>query len=301
MTRPVLTEEAEQEDREDRDRIRHAESKLRDLYNRRAVLLDQVHQLSDSQRELFDERQRRQSGVEAVYQDHQSIGNRLAELRRARDAARSKLDEAVVGARMVRGEMPKGDHATPEQIRKEMESLEHRQQTTALPLKDENALIDRLRALKTQLAAAEKDRASIQAVLAKRKEAEDSVRARKVELDAIHTEFERLRAEREKAMASIRDRLVDVGGLLAQVREKAKERAAVMARVDAFSEEIRGLEQDVNARLRATRDRRQEAKRTVVDYNREVRRNVAGEGAYAQAAEAQLEELMKRGRVTLRG
>ncbi|MCI4329085.1 MAG: hypothetical protein L3J86_05820 [Thermoplasmata archaeon] len=301
MTRPVLTEEAEQEDRDDRDKIRHAESKLRDLYNRRAVLLDQVHQLSDGQRDLFEERQRRQNAVEEVYQDHQAIGNRLAELRRARDAARSKLDEAVVSARMVRGEMPKGDHATPEQIRKEMESLEHRQQTTALPLKDENALIDRMRALKTQLVASEKDRAAIQAVLAKRKEAEDAVRARKVELDAIHNEFEHLRSERERAMASIRDRLVDVGGLLAQVREKAKERAAVMTRVDAFSEEIRGLEQDVNARLRATRDRRQEAKRTVVDYNREVRQNVAGEGAYARAAEAQLEELMKRGKVTLRG
>ncbi|MCI4333089.1 MAG: hypothetical protein L3K01_05120 [Thermoplasmata archaeon] len=301
MTRPVLTEEAEQEDRDDRDKIRHAESKLRDLYNRRAVLLDQVHQLSDGQRDLFEERQRRQNAVEEVYQDHQAIGNRLAELRRARDAARSKLDEAVVSARMVRGEMPKGDHATPEQIRKEMESLEHRQQTTALPLKDENALIDRMRALKTQLVASEKDRAAIQAVLAKRKEAEDAVRARKVELDAIHNEFEHLRSERERAMASIRDRLVDVGGLLAQVREKAKERASVMVRVDAFSEEIRGLEQDVNARLRATRDRRQEAKRTVVDYNREVRQNVAGEGAYARAAEAQLEELMKRGKVTLRG
>jgi uncharacterized coiled-coil DUF342 family protein len=301
MTRPVLTEEAEQEDRDDRDKIRHSESKLRDLYNRRAVLLDQVHQLSDGQRDLFEERQRRQNAVEEVYQDHQAMGNRLAELRRARDAARSKLDEAVVSGRMVRGEMPKGDHATPDQIRKEMESLEHRQQTTALPLKDENALIDRMRALKAQLVAAEKDRAAIQAVLAKRKEAEDAVRARKVELDAIHNEFEGLRANRERAMASIRDRLVDVGGLLAQVREKAKERAAVMARVDAFSEEIRALEQDVNARLRATRDRRQEAKRTVVDYNREVRRNVAGEGAYAQAAEQQLEELMKRGRVTLRG
>jgi uncharacterized coiled-coil DUF342 family protein len=301
MPRPVLTEEAEQEDREDRDRIRHAESKLRELYNRRAVLLDQVHQLSDGQRDLFEERQRRQNAVEEVYQAHQSLGNRLSDLRRARDAARSKLDEAVVAGRMIRGEMPKGDHATPEQIRKELESLEHRQQTTALPLKDENALIDRMRALKTQLAAAEKDRALIQAILTKRKEAEDAVRARKLELDAVHTEFENVRTERERAMASIRDRLVDVGGLLAQVREKAKERGAVMARVDAFSDEIRTLERDVNARLRATRDRRVEAKRTVVDYNREVRQNVAGERAYSQAADAQLEELMKRGRVTLRG
>ncbi|HEV8049528.1 MAG TPA: hypothetical protein VGP88_02930, partial [Thermoplasmata archaeon] len=149
--------------------------------------------------------------------------------------------------------------------------------------------------------AAEKDRAAIQAALAKRKGAEDDVRARKAELDAIHEEFERLRAERDRAMHAIRDRLVDVGGLLAQVREKAKERGAVMARIDAFSDEIRTLERDVNARLRASRDRRLEARKTVVDYNRGVRENVAGEHAYAQAADAQLEELMKRGRVTLRG
>jgi uncharacterized coiled-coil DUF342 family protein len=202
---------------------------------------------------------------------------------------------------LVRGEIPKGDHATPEQLRKEIESLEARQQTTALPLKEENALIDRMRSMRTQLAAAEKDRAAIQAALAKRKGAEDAVRARKAELDAIQEEFERVRVERERAMTGIRDRLVDVGGLLAQMREKAKERGVVMARVDAFSDEIRTLERDVNARLRASRDRRLEAKRTVGDYNRSVRENVAGEGAYARAADAQLEELMKRGKVTLRG
>ncbi|HXQ94685.1 MAG TPA: hypothetical protein VN864_05920 [Thermoplasmata archaeon] len=301
MPRPVLTEEAEREDREDREAVHRAESKLRDLYNRRAALLDQVHALSDGQKELYDERQRRQAAVEDLYQSHQAIGGRLADLRRARDAARSKLDESVVAARLVRGEIPKGDHATPEQLRKEIENLEIRQQTTALPLKDENALIDRMRSLRTQLVAAEKDRAAIQAAFAKRKEAEDAVRARKAELDAIHEEFERLRAERERAMHAIRDRLVDVGGLLAQVREKAKERGAVMARIDAFSDEIRTLERDVNTRLRASRDRRLEARKTVVDYNRGVRENVAGERAYSQAADAQLEELMKRGRVTLRG
>jgi uncharacterized coiled-coil DUF342 family protein len=301
MPRPVLTEEAEREDREDRDAVYRAEGKLRDLYNRRAALLDQVHALSDGQKDLYDERQRRQAAVEDLYQAHQALGGRLSELRRARDSARSKLDESVVAARLVRGEIPKGDHATPEQLRKEIESLEARQQTTALPLKEENALIDRMRSMRTQLAAAEKDRAAIQAALAKRKGAEDAVRARKAELDAIQEEFERVRVERERAMTGIRDRLVDVGGLLAQMREKAKERGVVMARVDAFSDEIRTLERDVNARLRASRDRRLEAKRTVGDYNRSVRENVAGEGAYARAADAQLEELMKRGKVTLRG
>ncbi|HKV90211.1 MAG TPA: hypothetical protein VJQ43_03325, partial [Thermoplasmata archaeon] len=256
---------------------------------------------SDAQKELYDERQRRQSAVEEIYQAHQAMGQRLADLRRARDGARSKLDEAVVAARLLRSEMPKGDHATPEQIRREMESLEHRQQTTALPLKDENTLIDRLRSLKAQLAVAEKDRAAVDAVLVKRKGADEAIRTRKAELDVLVAEFETVRAERERAMTSIRARLVDVGGLLAALREKAKARGEVMARVDAMSEEIRLLERDVNARIRATRDRRTEAKRTIGDYNRQVRDSVAGERGFAQVADAQLEELMKRGKITLRG
>ncbi|MCI4322224.1 MAG: hypothetical protein L3K18_08655 [Thermoplasmata archaeon] len=301
MPRPVLTEDAEQLDRDDREQIRHTEGKLRELYGRRAALIDLVHQHSDAQKDLYDERQRRQAAVEDLYQSHQEMGRRLTDLRRARDQGRGKLEEAIVATRMIRSEMPKGDHATPDQIRREMADLEHRQQTTALPIKEENSLIDRLRSLKTQLTAAERDRALIDGVVAKRKALEDAVRLRKVELDQIQGEFEQVRVERDRAMTGIRTRLVDVGGLLAQLREKAKARGEAMAKVDAMSEEIRNLERDVNARIRATRDRRVEAKRTIGDYNRQVRDSVSGERGYAQAADAQLEELMKRGRVTLRG
>jgi uncharacterized coiled-coil DUF342 family protein len=301
MPRPVLTEDAEREEREDRERIRISEGKLRELYSRRNLLIDQVHQASDAQKALYDERQRRQGAVEDLYQEHQHLGHQLTDLRKARDAARSRLDEAVVGARLLRSEIPKGDHLTPEQIKREMESLEHRQQTTALPIKEENTLIDRLRSLKTQLVAAERDRAALEAALSKRKGAEDAIRSAKLELDNVQREFERLRIQREQAMTGIRTRLVDVGGLLAELREKAKVRGEAMARVDAMSDEIRALERDVNARIRASRDRRTEARRTIVDYNREVRENVAGDRAYAHAADQQLEELMKRGRVTLRG
>jgi uncharacterized coiled-coil DUF342 family protein len=301
MPRPVLTEDAELQEREDREHIRHTEGKLRELYGRRAALIDQVHAASDAQKDLYDERQRRQDAVEQQYREHQDLGHRLADLRKERDAARSRLDEAVVAARLIRSEIPKGDHLTPEQIRREMEGLEHRQQTTALPIKEENTLIDRLRSLKAQLVVAERDRAALEAALGKRKGAEDAIRAAKLDLDRVGQEFERVRNERERAMTSIRTRLVDVGGLLAELREKAKVRGEAMARVDAMSDEIRALERDVNARIRATRDRRTEAKRTIGDYNRQVRENVAGDPAYSQAADAQLEELMKRGRVTLRG
>ncbi|HKV90624.1 MAG TPA: hypothetical protein VJQ43_05455 [Thermoplasmata archaeon] len=302
MARPALTEDAEPNEREEREKIRHAETKLRDLYGRRAAFIDQVHQFSDAQKELFDERQRRQAAVEDQYRTHQDLGARLGELRRARDAARSKLDEAVVQGRLLRSQLPRGtDRATPEQIRREMEMLEHRQQTTAMPVKDENALIDRLRALKADLVVADRDRAVVETAVASRKASEEAVRARKAELDKVQMEFEHVRSERERAMASIRTRLVDVGGLLATLREKAKARSEAMARVDAISDEIRSIERDVNSRLRAVRDRRTEARRTIVNYNREVRENVAGERAYAQAAEAQLDELMKRGKVTLRG
>src|SRR5580693_9146042 len=208
MPRPVLTEDAEREEREDRERIRISEGKLRELYSRRNLLIDQVHQASDAQKALYDERQRRQGAVEDLYQEHQHLGHQLTDLRKARDAARSRLDEAVVGARLLRSEIPKGDHLTPEQIKREMENLEHRQQTTALPIKEENTLIDRLRSLKTQLVAAERDRAALYAALSKRKGAEHAIRSAKLELVNVQREFERLRIQREQAMTGIRTRLV---------------------------------------------------------------------------------------------
>ncbi len=299
--RGALSEEAEREEREDHEKLRSVDTKLRELRSRRDQFLTQVHQLSDEQKQLFDLRQPKQATLESTNDEHRELGRRLSELRRLRDQARSRLDEAVVAARFARQEMPRGAGVRPEQIRREMADLELRQQTTALPLTEENALIDRLRDLRRQLEEAEKNSQAVLARQTKLKGLEEAVRSARAEVDRLGDEFQKTKVERDRRMESMRAQLVEVGHLVADIREKSRRRGEAMARLDALMTDIRSLEREGQRLVVASRQRRHEARRTIVDYNRSVRSSVGAGEPSERVAEAQLEELLKRGRVTLGG
>ncbi|MCI4367853.1 MAG: hypothetical protein L3K08_08880, partial [Thermoplasmata archaeon] len=100
--------------------------------------------------------------------------------------------------------------------------------------------------------------------------------------------MDRTRIERDRRMESLRDQLVEVGRLVGEIRELGKSRGEVMARLDAMGRQVYDLEKEVFRMIQASRDRRHEARKTIVDYNRSVRDNVAGQDAYARNAEEQL-------------
>lgn len=299
--RSTLSEEAEREEREDHERLRAIDVKIRELRGRRDQLLTQVHQLSDEQKTLFDARQPRQASLESTNDEHRELGRHLSELRRDRDRARTRLDEATVAARLARQELPHGAGVRPEQLRREMAALELKQQTNALPLSEENALIDHLRELRHQLEAAEKNS---QALLARQqllKAREEAVRTARLDVDRLSDELRKTKVERDRRMESMRAQLVGVGQLVAEIREKSRRRGEVMARLDGVMADLRNLEREAQHRVMASRQRRYEAKRAIVDYNRSVRSQVGSGEPTDRVAEAQLEALLKRGRVTLGG
>lgn len=308
--RPVLSEEAEREDVAEREELYKLEGKIREHRGRRQRLIDEVRQLSAEQKALYDARQPRQERLEASHQEHVALGRQLGDLRRARDEARRAADQALIALREFRageprsltsrGPLPRGAEVPrPEQIRREIKELEMRQQTTALPLPEENALVDRLRLLSRLLVEAEKGAAAADERTKKFRELEEVLRTHRAEADRLSQELNRVHAERESKMQSMREQLVEVGRLLAELREKGRQRAEAMERLDASHREVMEMEREAERLFRRSRERRQEAKTAVRDYNRTVRETVAGEGAYARHADAQLEELMKRGKVVL--
>ncbi|MCI4360152.1 MAG: hypothetical protein L3J91_00450, partial [Thermoplasmata archaeon] len=82
-------------------------------------------------------------------------------------------------------------------------------------------------------------------------------------------------------------------------REKARARGGLMDRLEGLNREVIALEREGDRLVARQRDRRHEARQSLRNYNRSVRDTVAGPDAYDRAAEAQLAELLKRGRVTL--
>ncbi|MCI4367854.1 MAG: hypothetical protein L3K08_08885, partial [Thermoplasmata archaeon] len=148
--------------------------------------LDQVHQLSDQQKILYDQRQPRQEALDRTNDEHRDLGRKLTDLRHQRDAARKALDEALIALRMAQPVTHRGprdrldhgrpEHARPEQIRREIAQLELRQQTMALPLSEENALIDQMRLLTKSLTEAQKGAGLIEEQQERRRELEETLR-----------------------------------------------------------------------------------------------------------------------------
>ena len=301
MPRAHLSEEAEREEAEGRMRLYQLRSKIRDLRGRRQALLKDVQALSDEQRALYEARLPKQDAVERAHDRQRAIGRELDRMRRAREDARRQLDEAVANMRMARPAHRKGPPTRPDQIRREMAELERRQQTVAVPLAEENALIDRLRELRKQLAASEKEAAEWEAQEAKGRAFEQDVLARRKGLEDLGGAMAKLRAEREQADVAIRGQLVELGQLVAALREKSIARRKAYDALMETSRQLNDMEREADRIDRDSRTRRHEARRAVVDYNRSVRENVAAESGYERAAEEQLQELMKRGRVTLSG
>jgi uncharacterized coiled-coil DUF342 family protein len=296
--RPVLSDEEEREEREDQSRLRAIDSKLDGLYQRRQELIAEMRRLSAEQKSLYDRRQAPQTEVEQLYHEHGELGRKVADLRSQREAARKRAEEAIIRLRELRLTFAPGERVNPERLRREIAELELHQQTRALSLEDENALIATLRQKTKELKEVEARTGIVAEHERQRKAAEAEVAAARAEVDRLAREMTETRTLRDQRMADVRAKLEAAGGLIAELRAKGRERAEAMAKVDAVSREIADIEREGRKILGQVRARREEARKTLRAYTR-PRRTV--EDLIESTAEAQLEELLKRGKITLGG
>lgn len=294
----MLSDEDERAERQGRDRLHVIDAKLDGLFRQRQALIAEMRRLSSEQKALYDRRQAPQAEVEKLYELHGELGQRIVELRKQREAARSKVQDAVVHLRELKLSFTPGERVRPDQIRREIAELELRQQTRALSLDDENALIKHLRQRTQDLKAAEARVATVAEHERQRKEAEAHVLSTRADVARLGQEILATKAERDAKMVEIRAKLEAAGGLVAQLRAKGKARAETMEKVDALSREMTELEREGRRLLGESRARREEARKALRTYSR---RGATDEDLLASTAEAQLEELLKRGRVTLGG
>ncbi|HYA54292.1 MAG TPA: hypothetical protein VEG42_01655, partial [Thermoplasmata archaeon] len=101
----------------------------------------------------------------------------------------------------------------------------------------------------------------------------------------------------DSKMVAVREKLEVAGGLIATLREKGRERAGLVAQIDAMSREMDTLEREARQLLARSRARRDQARRMLRTYSHT--RGPPTEEMLATTAEAHLEELLKRGKVTL--
>ncbi|HLM90980.1 MAG TPA: hypothetical protein VK424_02870 [Thermoplasmata archaeon] len=297
--RAMLSEQEEQQEFTDKTRLRELEAKYHSLDSRRQPLIEEMRRLSSEQKALYDRRQAPQEEVEQLYAEHGELGHTLAATRRALEAARRHAEAALVGLRELRTTFPPADRLRPAQLKREIAELELRQQTSALKIDEENALIAHLRLRSKELKEAEARTAVVAEHERLRKEAEGRVTACRGEVDRLVAEFNQARRDRDAKMEAIRAKLVDAGSVVAELRAKGKARAGVMDQIDRLSAEMAAVDREAHTIMAESRARRDEARRTVRAYTRAGQRPT--QDLLSATAEAQLEQLLKRGKITLGG
>jgi uncharacterized coiled-coil DUF342 family protein len=297
--RPVLSDDQEEKEREVQTRLRAIDARLTSLDGKRRELISEMRKLSSEQKELYDRRQAPQVEVERLYDEHGHLGRTIVELRHQRDGARKALEDAVIAMRELKLSFSRGERLRPDQIRREIAQLEHRQQTNALPLDEENELIAHLRQRHKDLKTAEAQTHVVADHEQRRKEAEARVAAARAEVERLGKEAASARSARDAKMGEVRAKLVAAGGLVAELRAKGKARAEVMEKIDALSREMNDLDREGRRLFGELRARRDEARRTVRAYA--PGRARPSTSVVESTADAQLQELLKRGKITLGG
>lgn len=285
--------------RADEELYRTLEARHRELVDRRHALILEVRKLSSEQKSLYDRRQGPQAEVERLYAEHAALGKRLAELRSLREKARHQVETKVIARRELLLAVGPSDPPRPEQIREEIAALERRQQTSALPLDEENALITRLRERSKALAESEAHAAEIAAHARQREAAETAIVEARAAVEMIGQELERARIARDEKMVEIHALLEAAGGMVAEMRAKGRTRADLMQQLDALGKEIADLEREGQEVFQRLKNRRDEEFRSRREF--QARRERPPGDLLTTAADRRFEELMKRGKINLGG
>jgi uncharacterized coiled-coil DUF342 family protein len=299
VTTALPSEIDREEDRAERHRLDQLDAKIRELRPKRQALIHELLRLSDEQRDMFNQRSPQQAKLEELNEAHRHLGRELGRLRNELDTARRVRDERLVAVRELRAAMPKSARSQAENLRKEMGRLELEQQTRAVPIEEENALIGRIRQLRKEIAVAESEAAEVAQRGEALRAAESAFEAARVEVERLRHALDEQRTARDRAMETLKGELVIAGQQMALLREKSQARGTVRRELDDIDRTLRGMEREFDDLRRQRRARGGEARRVVVEHNRSARRAVSDPSAMDRAVDDRLEQLLKQGKVRL--
>jgi uncharacterized coiled-coil DUF342 family protein len=297
----LLSEEDEEAERRSWDELRSAEQKLRGLKDRRSEMLDVVHRLAEEALDLQARRRSLYDDAEGLHQSFRDLGHAQTQLRVEREKIRGRISEILGSLKQSREEHPRDKRIRPEQITREIALLEKKQQTSVLTVKEENALIDHMRQLRAQLTEAQKSEAVWKAKDESSQGLKDELDQMRKRMDEVQAKIEELRKQRDETMAKIKAQLAEGGHLIAAIREKGKARSELLAKVSEISKTCDEMERSVMGLRQQSFQRRDEARKALQDHNRTIRHSLRGEDVLARSAEENLQMLLKKGKVELRG
>jgi uncharacterized coiled-coil DUF342 family protein len=295
----LLSEEAKEEEQNARDARFAAEQKLDALRTRRRDLFQTVNRLTEEVMDLQRRRQDLQEEVQVWHNSFKQLGDKQRKMRDERTKMMDRLDELLSSLHQTKGQIPPGSVSHHKTLSREIADLEKQQQTKVMSLKEENALIDKIRQKRLKLTDSEKVEAKwmeVEAAASAIKKDADETRQKLAKMNA---EVEKLRTERDEMMGKVKSHLAEIGHVLTEIRAKGKARSETLEKVKAVSDEMTEMGKKVLEFNAQSKARIAEARRSYQEHGEAVRRTFYGKDAQERSADEALTSLLKTGKIQL--
>ena len=281
--------------------LEKAEVKLSSLLDKRDQLNEEANAIRQERDLLHTQRRETVDKRRDFKAKRDSFVKEMRIHKQKRNALHNQASDLIEFKRKIRGKVNVRIVDDLRQLRKNFDDMEMKQQTTPLTIAKENALIDNIRKTFHEL----KDLEKIEDENVRTSRNVGEINQQIDELFKSADEEHRLVVELSNKAQEMHDKVVETFGaiatLTAEADKKHKEFLELREKATAYHERAQEMRRTVLKTKEDERRERREAKDIIRQQNLTVRKALTDKKKLDEVADEQLRQLLKHGKVELKG
>jgi phosphoserine phosphatase len=278
-----------------------AEIKLRSLLEQRDVWNEQARVLRQERDMLNDKRKSVVDEMHHVKDDRERFVQEMRSHRDKRNAMHQRARSLIEQKRSRRGQLKRGVGGDLGRLRKAIEDMDRRQQTTTMTLAEENELIDEIRKAVREVRTLEREKGEQEQVFKDVKDLDAAIDDLMGKADEEHAKVVALSGKAQEAHDRVTQLVRDISVLIAEANKKHEEFVAMREKADKYHEASLEMRDKVLAERKASRAEEFETRDALRAQKQKVRAQFQDKKKLDEAADRAFEALLKEGKLELRG
>jgi phosphoserine phosphatase len=278
-----------------------AEIRLESLMDKRADQNTQASLHREERNMLNQKRRDLVDHMRALKAEREPVIKQMQAHRRKRNALQKRARELIDVKRKRRGDLRKGVGASVGQLRREVVKLQVDQETTVLTIEEENELLETLRTRIREMREVEAEMDEQDKVIIEVKEVDGAIDECFAKAEEEHKSVIELAKKNREINEKITVMIGEISILIAEANKKHEEFVLVKAKADAYHQKVIEMRSKVLAVRNEGRMARREGRKELKDHQKDIRKRLDDPKKKEEAADAALEDLLKKGKVEIRG
>src|SRR3972149_4801531 len=287
--------------RKERAELESAEIRLQSLIEKRDALNSEATVFRDERDLLHAKRRELLGEIRSLREARSAFFTEARSHRARRDELQRKARELIDLRRKTRGKVGTSVGAELDRMRRNVQSLEMKQQTSSLTLEEEDALLDELREKSRELRELESMKADENRIGKEIKDIDASINDLLRAADAEHEQVVKLSGQARAKRDEIDAMGPQLSALSTEADKKHAEFLKIRDRADEYHQKAVDMRKTVLATREAQRSEIREVRDLVRKQNLQVRRTLLDDEKRESAADDALRALLSKGRVEIKG